>query len=1492
MGRRKRSVVANRIIAFIMSAVMVMSPAVPVFGGTDTISVNSVQHDSDTQSFLDGYVSDEPKYTSPHSRFMRYQGLSGICDLFSAIVCIENNLLKKGYIFDGKVPTEDELYIEDWYTANVMGVVLKTTDFYRIAETFLSWNGLTTHDNFQATRLEQEDAALVHLSGAYMEDIEIKNYQLTVASLTRLKSLIKKYGAVAVTNHFNKDCFQTDSAGNHTYCATYDDIDFESHVGHTVAFIGWDDNYSRENFPEDRRPLYDGAFLAKNSNSKDSGYLWVAYENMDFIPTVNFYEVEPHDKEDHVYHDGEASVSALGPSPAVYTQNNAEKKPELLDAVTVFYKLYGDEQPGPITVKVYKYFDKNYENGELVVEETYELEHEGFSKVTLSNPVKVLYGEKFLVRVEGDGGYNHARYVYAYTKDMPDESSDGYLVCDTDSVTIDSDDNSATIEASAGGGAEITYTSGNTKIVTVNEDGVLTPVTGGTTYVTLTTEQGGYKKVPVTVYRDFEGAQIVFDCTSYPFETSWDSGTEKYVPVKRRPGFKMYMNGYQIYEDDGWHVAQSVVYADNYMPGRASVTVDGSFWTYYTGKKTAAFEIRKAKLSETLIPRRSQLGLVYRPDGAYDFSRLFDSLYKTGEEHFSAKIEPNRNAVGDHTVVCSVTGSDYYEDSSVSRTEHISPMKPSSSDISISFASSENDSRRVEGKPKYFYQHSKDEAYVPKTEVCLSYGGKTYSLAEGKDYSISVENDVAVRNQRNVIITMCGNYEGKFGSYYYLAGLDPLLDFENATVEPAVYEMERTFDGTVPELSPKVTFNGKVLAAGKDYTVRWDEDYSRYLGMSDAPVYDSDGYYAYIVKPSIEGVTGSKYMYVRFTRRSLSSDGIEFAPSGNTIDTEDVRWESFKAGTYTYAYGTYGQLIADGVEYTRKDKPVLKYISDDGRTVRCMLEALEGKGDFTGSMEVSIDLKEKEVVRKKYTVYHNAPQTGDVIINGARSYGAAYPGDMVSFVAAPYTGYHTDSVSVIDLLTGEEVELTLDNGTYSFVMPERNVRIIVLFEKDEEVHEDTIHHVNMASVNMDIHISPLNARKGETVTVIVDPMGNEDDYMYIDSMAVVLRSDGVTEIPFSSGGIAPDGKSAEFTFIMPDGDVTITGTRHTVSRYYAVDQSGDDIDLSVSPFRPYGGDTVHVTAAVPEGSDEGCVIEEVRAYMIWDESVAVPLSGNIAPDGKSAEFTFVMPEGSVGVCGKTVVKDTGDSGEPGDGDEGDDTPEEPEKPEKPAEEIVREEKVYTVNAVVGGTVTIPELKKVREDKKIYKLTQSVKKIASLSTAGKIKGLRAGDTVFTLVKADGTYTINIHVDAPSLAVKKVILYKGETAAFGLSGTKLMPAYRSTKAAVAGVSDNGEITAISYGTAKVYGTIEGKKYTVSVYVYDPYIAGKDTVKPRKKITLSVKKGVPKSKWVWKSSDESVATVSTRGVVKGISSGTAVISATLGDRVIEKTVTVMTP
>ena len=96
------------------------------------------------------------------------------------------------------------------------------------------------------------------------------------------------------------------SSDNTSYCFPKSSPSNEIN-GHTIALVGWDDSYSKENFSYP--PESDGAFLVKNSwgvNNSLGGYFWISYEDKYLFDPMFGYgysvrDFEAIDEKDNIY---------------------------------------------------------------------------------------------------------------------------------------------------------------------------------------------------------------------------------------------------------------------------------------------------------------------------------------------------------------------------------------------------------------------------------------------------------------------------------------------------------------------------------------------------------------------------------------------------------------------------------------------------------------------------------------------------------------------------------------------------------------------------------------------------------------------------------------------------------------------------------------------------------------------------------------------------------------------------------------------------------------------------------------------------------------------------------------------------------------------------------------------------------------------------------------------------------------------------------------
>ena len=100
-----------------------------------------------------------------------------------------------------------------------------------------------------------------------------------------VKEQIVKYGAVSAVTYskgsayYNTDKIQSGATDTYAYYC-----DNENAIGdHAVTIVGWDDNYSKENFSDDHKPLNDGAYIILNSWGEEAlndGYIYISYDDV------------------------------------------------------------------------------------------------------------------------------------------------------------------------------------------------------------------------------------------------------------------------------------------------------------------------------------------------------------------------------------------------------------------------------------------------------------------------------------------------------------------------------------------------------------------------------------------------------------------------------------------------------------------------------------------------------------------------------------------------------------------------------------------------------------------------------------------------------------------------------------------------------------------------------------------------------------------------------------------------------------------------------------------------------------------------------------------------------------------------------------------------------------------------------------------------------------------------------------------------------------
>lgn len=274
------------------------------------------------------YESDVETYTAIPSSFeldkqiypdVRNQGSYGTCWAFAALGLSEFDLINKN-LADKSIDLS-ELQLahfvynstldplggtagdqSKYYNGSTSYSYLDRGGMYEYAVRRLSqWSGAVNesdvpyntkninnvlNDGLDSSYAYSKDVA--HLENAYV--MSLKN------NTDDVKRAIMQHGAVGVQYyHTNSKISWNDAKQLWTY--------YDPQItggGHNVMIVGWDDNFSKDNFVGDQ-PTNNGAWLIRNSWGFTQSYFWMSYENQSLLDAAWVFDMNRADNYDNNY---------------------------------------------------------------------------------------------------------------------------------------------------------------------------------------------------------------------------------------------------------------------------------------------------------------------------------------------------------------------------------------------------------------------------------------------------------------------------------------------------------------------------------------------------------------------------------------------------------------------------------------------------------------------------------------------------------------------------------------------------------------------------------------------------------------------------------------------------------------------------------------------------------------------------------------------------------------------------------------------------------------------------------------------------------------------------------------------------------------------------------------------------------------------------------------------------------------------------------------
>lgn len=370
------------------------------------------------------------------------QGNSGACWAFGTLKSAESNAIRKGLLTKNRADfSENHLAWFAFHPSERGGDKLITDGFYPISSsvdaaytwggsslialfTLARWSGVVPESTapFQSDTLAKRKAMAQKMQKngetlRYRSNYHMQNATCYDAAPTSAwKKALMNTSALAAGMYYSTTYASKGSAGATYYQTAYTGSAAVKSSNHCVTIIGWDDNYSRLNFPSIHRPKADGAWLVANSygsKTDENGYFWLSYEEPS-ICDVYAFELEKNTNYDTNYqYDGFGWGSAIPDTTSPKGANIFRVRSDYNQSLKAV-GIYTITDAQKVTIQIYKNVTSGYPtSGKLVKASTttVSIPYNGFHTITLAKPAALTGGSAFSVVVTYHSQNNAEAYL-------------------------------------------------------------------------------------------------------------------------------------------------------------------------------------------------------------------------------------------------------------------------------------------------------------------------------------------------------------------------------------------------------------------------------------------------------------------------------------------------------------------------------------------------------------------------------------------------------------------------------------------------------------------------------------------------------------------------------------------------------------------------------------------------------------------------------------------------------------------------------------------------------------------------------------------------------------------------------------------------------------------------------------------------------------------------------------------------------------------------
>lgn len=367
-------------------------------------------------------LRDEGRSTS-----VKDQGLEGYCWSFASNASMESNILTKKL----SNTTSDNLDLSEtggvWFSCNGTTDESDSTYGDHRDDPYIGASGASAEDAAESISsgygaYPEELAKYKDVKDGYAEelryysDYRFKDYSQLPEDVNLIKQRLMENGAMYYGYKSFEDNYYETEDGDWTYSDNGKSIYGEDwDAGHGVAVIGWDDNFSKDNFHPDAGVENDGAWLCKNSWGEgwgNDGYFFISYES--YLYCIGQFQMQDKDSFDTIHQHQTSSEQYLfggedAENPQYFSSANVftAETTEKLEQIC-----YTNAVNSNVKAKIYK-LGKDYKSpvdGTLLVEFDSNVEYPGTHCLDVPENITFNEGDTFSVVIEGETLVTNFRY--------------------------------------------------------------------------------------------------------------------------------------------------------------------------------------------------------------------------------------------------------------------------------------------------------------------------------------------------------------------------------------------------------------------------------------------------------------------------------------------------------------------------------------------------------------------------------------------------------------------------------------------------------------------------------------------------------------------------------------------------------------------------------------------------------------------------------------------------------------------------------------------------------------------------------------------------------------------------------------------------------------------------------------------------------------------------------------------------------------------------